>query len=259
MSHNPDFDFETSPGLPQELPKGETLLWQGAPDALGLALDALHIRWVAAGLAPLVLWRALTGWHDGETMRAVAVSVGGTVLFMAAALGILALAAYLMARGTVYSVTTKRIVIRHGVAMPMTINIPFGKIDSAAVRAAPNSILPQTFTSRLRPDLTNISFQMAEKSRASYIALWPHVRPLAFRRPEPLLRAIADGEHVSRLIAGALAETLADTRADTATDAATGAVASQQAQVVVRLPTMGKAGKSTKLPNRMSNKPATVS
>jgi hypothetical protein len=191
-SHNPDFDFEPVPGLPELLPKGERLLWQGAPDTKALALDAMRLRTVGAGFAVLTVWRAAAGWHDKEPLGAIASTVSGTLLFAALALTVLAVSGVLMARGTVYSLTSRRLVIRHGVAMPMAINIPFSRIDSAGLTTG-------------RHGIGSIAFMPHARSRTSYVALWPHARPWRIVRPEPMLRCIPDAAKVARLAAEALA------------------------------------------------------
>jgi Bacterial PH domain len=191
-NRNPDFDFEPVPGLPDNLPKGEQLLWQGSPDPKAFALEAMHLRSVGAGFAVLTLWRAAAGWHDREPLAAIASTIGGTLLFAAVALAILAVSGVLMARGTVYSLTSRRLVIRHGVAMPMAINIPFSRIDSAALAESADG-------------LGSLAFMPHARSRASYVALWPHARPWQVVRPEPLLRCIPDAAGVAQLAAKALA------------------------------------------------------
>jgi Bacterial PH domain len=191
-SHNPDFDFEPVPGLPELLPKGERLLWQGAPDTRAMAVDAMRLRPVGAAFTILAFWRAAAGWHDGESIRAIASTVGGTALFATVALAILAVSGILMARGTVYSLTSKRLVIRHGVAMPMAINIPFSKIDSAGLSEGAGGI-------------GNVAFLPHARARASYVALWPHAKPWQVIRPEPMLRCIPDAASVAHLAAQALA------------------------------------------------------
>ncbi len=35
MSRHDDFAFDPLPGLPEALPAGENILWQGRPDTLG--------------------------------------------------------------------------------------------------------------------------------------------------------------------------------------------------------------------------------
>jgi hypothetical protein len=190
-SHNPDFDFEPVMGLPELLPKGEQLLWQGAPDPWSMAIDIMHLRHVGGAFAVMALWWGAAGWHDGESFSMIATTVGATVLAAALALGILAISGLMMARGTVYSLTSRRLVIRHGVAMPMAINIPFSKVDSAALSEKPNG-------------MGNVAFTPHARSRTSYVALWPHVRPWQMLRPEPMLRCIPDSASVAHLVAQAL-------------------------------------------------------
>jgi Bacterial PH domain len=140
----------------------------------------------------MALWWGAAGWHDGASTGAIAATVGATILSAAVALGILAVSGVLMARGTVYSLTSRRLVIRHGVAMPMAINIPFSKIDSASL-------------SEGRRGFGNVAFMPHARSRTSYVALWPHARPWQVIRPEPTLRCIADAAAVAHLAAQALA------------------------------------------------------
>jgi hypothetical protein len=106
---------------------------------------------------------------------------------------VLALLAWLSARATVYSITTRRIVMRFGIALPMTVNVPFAVIESAALRAHGDGT-------------ADLPVRLARGSRVGYLITWPHVRPWHFSRPEPMLRAIADGEHVAALLSAGLAE-----------------------------------------------------
>jgi len=57
MTHHDDFNFEPVRGLPEKLPEGEHILWQGAPDVRALAREALGVRWVAGYFAILTIWR----------------------------------------------------------------------------------------------------------------------------------------------------------------------------------------------------------
>ena len=54
MSHD-DFNFEPIRGLPEKLPEGEHILWQGSPDFRRLAREALGVRWIMAYFAILVV------------------------------------------------------------------------------------------------------------------------------------------------------------------------------------------------------------
>ncbi|MEL6410051.1 MAG: hypothetical protein AAFQ38_06600, partial [Pseudomonadota bacterium] len=47
-------------GLPEKLPEGETILWQGRPDGWALTRDALNLNWVLGYFALIALWRAVS-------------------------------------------------------------------------------------------------------------------------------------------------------------------------------------------------------
>ena len=66
--HHDDFDFEPVRGLPQILPRGERMLWQGAPRWQDLAVHAFHARKVVWYFVALAAAQALFGFADGETL-----------------------------------------------------------------------------------------------------------------------------------------------------------------------------------------------
>jgi len=190
MSH--EYDSEPVPGLPERLPPGEHILWQGAPDWRELAMHVFHVRAVAVYFAILIAWRAIAGMWDGAPLGAVA---GSTLILFpvgAAALGLLALLARLMARSTIYTITNERVVIRAGVAIPKAINIPFSVIESAAMRRRPSGA-------------GDVPLCLTDDNRAAYLHLWPHVRPWRFNRAEPMLRGLPEVEKVAQVLSGALA------------------------------------------------------
>jgi hypothetical protein len=190
-----EHEHEPVPGLPDELPDGERLVWQGAPDWRTLAVHAFHVRAIAIYFA--VLLGARAAWLAGEGLTAVDVVLGciGPALFAGAALGILALVAWGSARATLYTVTTRRVVIRQGIALPTTVNLPFGVFDSASIKLRSGG----------RGD---ISLRMLPGHRVGYAVLWPHVRPWRFARPEPMLRAIPDVVRVGELLTRCFAASL---------------------------------------------------
>lgn len=184
---------EPIPGLPEELPEGERLLWQGSPDWKALALHVFHVRAVAIYFAVLLVWKSteavVSGAGAGEAVAAATL----VALFGSAALGLLVLFARLIARSTIYSITSARVVIRAGVALPKAINIPFSKIGSAALalRKSGNGDIPLELTG---PD------------RIAYLHLWPHARPWRLGRAQPMLRGLPDAAVVAERLAGALAD-----------------------------------------------------
>jgi Bacterial PH domain len=197
-----DFAFEPIPGLPDNLPEGESIVWQGTPEPVPFAVEVMRLRLAAALVAILVIWRTAAGYHDGIGSAAVFVVAGGTLLGGAIAMALLFVSGWLMARGTIYTLTNRRLVIRHGVAMPMAINVPFSKIETAALSE------PRAGALWSAP---SIALSLAPAKRMSFIALWPHARPFKLIRPEPALRAIVDGARVARLLSQALAQSAGQT------------------------------------------------
>lgn len=186
-----DFAVEPIPGLPERPPEGEHILWQGAPEWRGLARHAFHTRKIAVYAGLLLSWHSVTAVYDGASLGAALLSVAGAVPLAAAAVGLPALLAWLTARSTIYTVTSKRVVIRGGVALPLTVNLPFEKIDAAALK-------------RHRDGSGDIALTLKGKDRIAYLALWPNVRPWRLARPEPMLRCLAAPEAAAGLLARAL-------------------------------------------------------
>lgn len=187
-----EHEFEAAHGLPEALPAGERLLWQGAPDWKALAVDALHARKIAIYFAVLTVWRAAIVASDGGSALQIALGAGTLLGLAAAALGLLCLVAWLMATTAVYTITDKRVVMRVGIVLSVTFNLPFKTIESAALR-------------RLSGAHGNITLVLAEPARIAYLQLWPHVRPWQLKRTQPMLRALPQAAAVAQLLAEALA------------------------------------------------------
>ncbi|MEQ8405985.1 MAG: photosynthetic complex putative assembly protein PuhB [Oceanicaulis sp.] len=192
---NPDeIKPDPIPGLPEELPEGERILWRGGPDWKALALHVFHVRAVAIYFTVLAVWKTGTALAAGRGALDALASAGMVVLFAAAALGLLVLFAWLMARSTIYTVTSARVVMRIGVALPKTVNVPYAVIGSAALKL------------RKGGD-GDIPLQLTGQNRAAYLHLWPHARPWRLAKAEPMLRGVPDAAKVAETLAGALAET----------------------------------------------------
>ena len=187
-----EHDDEPVPGLPGPLPAGEAILWQGAPAWSGLARRAMHLRMLSAYFAVLAIWRGAALTADGA--GAVEAMTGALLLVALGAVPVLLLAgfAWFSARSTLYTITTRRVVVRTGVALPMTVNIPFAVIGSAGV-------------AKHADGTGDIALALMRPHRISWLALWPHTRSWRFTRPEPTLRAVAQPEAVAQLLGRALA------------------------------------------------------
>lgn len=178
--------------LPEALPAGETMLWQGRPHWWRLARDAFHLRGVTIYFALLMVWRFSVGLHDGLSMAEATASAVWLLPLAVSAIGILALLGWLNARSTLYVITTRRVVLRFGIALPMTLNLPFTKMDAAALR--------------LESDGSgDIALSLKGGDRIAYLVLWPFARGWRLSKPEPLLRALPDAARPARLLADALA------------------------------------------------------
>lgn len=189
-------------GLPERLPPGEQLLWQGSPQWAVLARHAFHTRKIAGYFGLLILWRMA---EDLASNAHVATAVilrgcGWLALLGAIVVGLLLLLAYLCARCTVYTLTSHRIVIRHGIALPMSVNVPFAAVNSADLRLD-------------RDGTGEIALGLQPGMRLGYLLTWPHVRPWRFKSPQPMLRAVPQARVVAAQLKAAIAADAATTGA----------------------------------------------
>jgi len=109
-----------------------------------------------------------------------------------AALALMALYAWLSAKTTLYTITSRRVVIRAGVALPMVLNLPFAKIESADIRTHANGG-------------GDIALSLPSKDRVAYLFLWPHAQPWKLARARPMLRALPNAETAAQVLGRALA------------------------------------------------------
>ena len=186
-----EFAFEPVHGLPEHLPPGEALRWQGAPHWRVLARRAFHVRAVALYFGLLVLLRVGVLLADGAPIPTVVMSALWLITLALLATGILTLLAMLYSRSTVYSITDRRLVIRFGVALPMAVNIPFKIIESAGLRTYSDGS-------------GDIPLVLGSGQTVNYLIMWPNVRPWRFRNAQPMLRAIVDAEKAAEILAEAL-------------------------------------------------------
>lgn len=187
-----EHEIEPVPGLPESLPVGEGILWQGSPAWWPLARRALHLKGLALYFLILIAWRVASAMGDGASLAELAMAPLTLIGMAAGCLGLLALIGRLQAGSALYTITNRRIVLRVGVALPMTVNLPFEAIQTAALR-------------RHADGTEDIILTLMPGQRASWVALWPHLRPWRLSRPEPMLRAIPVSSGAAQVVARALA------------------------------------------------------
>ena len=175
-----EYEHEPIPGLPGLLPPGETILWQGKPDWRVLARTAFHTGAVGGYFALLTGIALLSG--------APLVGVAATALSGMLAVALLNLLAWATARGAIYTLTNRRIVLRIGVALPKCINVPLGQITSLDMR-------------RRARGTGDLVVTPAGSARIGYAALWPHAQAWHYAAPRPMLRALPAIDEIAALAA----------------------------------------------------------
>ena len=192
-SHEHEHEFEAALGLPETLPKGERVIWQGAPDWRLLARECFHVRKLAVYFSVLIAWRVVTVVSSGAPIAEILVASAIAFGLAAVALGLVGLMAWMSARTTLYTITNRRVVMRVGIVLSVTFNLPFKKIESAGLHV-------------LSGGHGDVALQLDPATRIAYPHLWPHVRPWKVARTQPSLRSIADASRVAGLLTAAWTE-----------------------------------------------------
>lgn len=188
-----EYDFEPIPGLPERLPPGEEVLWQGSPSWKAMARRAFHVRKVAIYFAILAVLAIAVDASDGLTLISLVKGLTWILFLALLTIGLLTLLAWSMARSSIYTITNRRVVMRIGAALPMMVNLPFKQIQAADLC--------------IHDDGTgDIALRMDPSAKLSYILFWPHVRPWQFSPPQPMLRTIPEPKVVAEILAKALNE-----------------------------------------------------
>ena len=194
MSHD-DFATEALPGLPELPPEGEHILWQGKPNAWRLAWDSLSLPWVIGYFVFLTVWRFVAVSDLLPFGQAVGASVPFLILG-AIVVALLVLVGWVQAVSTVYTVTNRRVAMRIGAALTVTLNLPYTQVANIDMdlKASGHGTL---------------AFDLKGDTKLGYLMCWPHVRPWHVFRPQPALRCIPDAARIGQLVARAAESRLA--------------------------------------------------
>ncbi len=179
-------------GLPKKLQPGERVLWRGAPRWRSLLLNAAPIKPLGLYFGLLIAWQIGTVVYDGRSLlEGVAASVW-TIGLALAVLAFIAVHSWITTRTTTYTITDRRLVLQIGIALPMTVNLPFTGIENAALK-------------RHGDGTGDIPVALKPENRLAYFLLWPHARPWHIGKPQPMLRCVRDVDHVGKVLGQALA------------------------------------------------------
>ncbi len=198
MKIYPEHELEAAPGLPQALPAGEHILWQGRPDWRRLAREAFHIDAIAGYFALMVSLQALLSWRADASLVDNLMPLLTSATLALLALALLALSAWLSARTTLYTLTSKRVIMRVGIVLTVSFNLPLRWIAAAHLKHG-------------RGKGGDIALELKGSDRIAYLHLWPHARAWQLRKPQPSLRCLADVAQPGELLQRAWRERLAQT------------------------------------------------
>jgi hypothetical protein len=182
-----EYEFEAALGLPEPLPQDEIILWQGAPNWISMAKHVFRLQWLSLYFAVIVIWQLISvassegGLADGWSSVALAFGLAMIGLIL------VGLMAYWSATEAIYTLTNRRIVMRVGIVLTVTFNLPYKTLGSAGLK--------------LYKDGTgDIPMQIATEDKIAYFHLWPHARPWRLATPEPMMRCVPEAKQVAILL-----------------------------------------------------------
>ena len=186
-----EHEYEPIKGLPEELPDGEFVVWQGEPAWRSFTARAFHSRNLAFYFVGLIAVHLVYQILNGAAFAELSVSVAWQAGLAAIALGLLTLLGKQYASSTVYTLTNRRLVVRSGVAVPMIINLPWESVAKVGFKAFSDGT--GDFLVTPKPG-----------KKLFYLMVWPHVKPFGWGRVNPLLRAIPEPQALAQRLAQVL-------------------------------------------------------
>ncbi len=179
------------------------MLWQGRPAAWSVTRHALHMHLIAAYFALLAGWRFVWLWQAGAPFPEIIMSSATILAVGVACLLLIALMGRLISRTSLYTITTKRFVMRYGIALPVTVQVPFTVITSADVRTYSDGS-------------ADIAFAVSGENPLNHYHLWPHVRAWRLAKAQPMMRCLGDAETAVRVLRLALQASAGQSKSDVA-------------------------------------------
>jgi len=189
-NHGHEYEFEPQFGLPERLPSNERIIWQGSPDVATLAKSAFHLRKLVVYFCILLVARAYPEVEAGAGPLEILIALKWLAPLTITGLLTVWFLAWMTASTTVYTLTNQRVVMRLGIVLTVTFNLPLSKIAAADLRT-------------LSGGHGDITLKLKGEDRIAWIHLWPSVRPWRITKPEPTLRAVAGASDLARELSAA--------------------------------------------------------
>ena len=173
-----EYEGEPIEGLPEVLPEGESLIWQGRPTVGAMLKRVFFVPQLALYFGLLIgghtIYRLIESVAAAQVMGTLVWQTGlaATVLLL------LVWLARAYARSILYTLTSERLVIRSGVALPMMVNIPIEQIISADLRVH-------------RDGTGDIVLRASADRQLYWVLLWPNVSAWYSRPVRPCLRGLS--------------------------------------------------------------------
>jgi len=188
----PEHEFEAQPGLPEPLPRNESIIWQGKPELKSFAMHAFHLHWFALYFGVMIVLKAIAvsrsvgGWSEEWSGFVWALGLSLSALMM------IGLLAYWSVNATMYTLTNRRLVMRIGIVLTITFNLPLKRLAQAGVHL-------------YKDGSADIPIKLQAEDKIPFLHLWPHARAWKLAHPEPMMRCVPDGAKVAQLFADAWA------------------------------------------------------
>jgi hypothetical protein len=178
---------EWIPGVAVPLPPGERVRWQGAPDRRALARYVFHARKIAIYFGLLIAWRGAVSADAADPLGYWLAGAVPLLVLGSLCVGCSLILARWTGRATVYAITDRRVVLKIGLLLQSTMNLPFRQIQGVSLRS--------------RADGTgDIALRLGDQDRLAYLLLWPHARAWRLSHPEPTLRGVPDAARVAAIL-----------------------------------------------------------
>ena len=193
LNNGREYELEEQYGLPEKLPSSERIEWQGSPSTWKVAKNIFYIRPVIAYFAFITLYRIFEGVQSELSAKAIVVSGLWMLALSLTCIGLVYCLAYMTATTTVYTITNRRVVMRIGIALTKTFNLPFKAIVSADMHQE-------------KDGYGDIPLKISADTKIAFVHLWPHTRPYVYSHPQPMIRCVKDVKVVSEILTKAWCE-----------------------------------------------------